>query len=251
MTTPRQLAPGIARIAATGRNNAFLVDGDDGFTLVDVGWAKAPSVLLDAVVELGRTPSDIRRIVLTHAHPDHVQGAAELRRRTGARILIHDADRPWLEAGRVPPEGRSGRAGRLLDRLPKLHWTPCPADGTVSDGEVLDGSNGLRVLHTPGHSPGHIVLFHEPTRTVLMGDAVFHRGGPALGPAALAADPALRTESLARLPAEPRAVGFAHGAPLVGADVEVLLRFLRTLSPTPAEHALGGGCGRPKNTGDE
>ncbi|GHE05094.1 hypothetical protein [Streptomyces alanosinicus] len=63
MTTPRQLAPGIARIATTGRNNAFLVDGDDGFTLVDVGWAKAPSVLLDAVAELGRTPSDIRRIV--------------------------------------------------------------------------------------------------------------------------------------------------------------------------------------------
>ncbi|MEV5876324.1 MBL fold metallo-hydrolase [Streptomyces sp. NPDC052101] len=242
MTTHQQIAPGITRIATTPQDNAFLVDGDDGFTLVDVGWAKAPSALLNAVAELGRKPSDIRRVILTHAHPDHVQGAAGLRRRTGARILIHDADRPWLEAGRVPPEGRSGRAGRLLDRLPKLHWAPCPADGTVTDGEVVDGSNGLRVIHTPGHSPGHIVLLHEPTRTALMGDAVFHRGDLALGPAALAADPALRIESLARLPHDLRTIGFAHGTPLAGADTDALRRFLHTLpdgSPGPLPERSG------------
>ncbi|WP_227026057.1 isocitrate lyase/phosphoenolpyruvate mutase family protein [Streptomyces fodineus] len=157
------------------------------------------------------------------------QGASGLRRRTAARILIHEADRPWLEAGRVPPEGRSGRAGRLLDRLPKLHWAPFAADGTIADGELLEGSDGLRVIHTPGHSPGHVVLFHEPSRTALLGDAVFHRGEPALGPAALAADPALRVDSLAKLPHDLRAVGFAHGTPLAGAGVDAFLRFLSDL----------------------
>ncbi|MFF2521785.1 MBL fold metallo-hydrolase [Streptomyces liangshanensis] len=225
-----QLAPGITQIATTKRDHAFLVEGDDGLTLVDVGWAKAPGALLDTAAALGRHPSDIRRIVITHAHPDHVQGAAELRRRTGARILIHEADRAWLEAGRVPAEGRSGALGRLIDRVPKLHWTPVSADGTLADGELVDGSGGLRVIHTPGHTPGHIVLFHEPTRTVLMGDAAFNRGELALGPAALAADPALRPGSLARIPDNLRAVGFAHGTPLTGSGVDTFQDFLRTLT---------------------
>ncbi|GHD42414.1 MBL fold metallo-hydrolase [Streptomyces galbus] len=226
----QMIAPGITQIATTKRDNAFLVEGDDGFTLVDVGWARAPVALLKAVADLGRKPSDIRRVVLTHAHPDHVQGAAELQRRLHARILIHPADLPWLEVGRVPPAGRSGCAGRLLDRLPKLHWTPFSADGTVSDGEVLDGSGGLRVVHTPGHTPGHIVLCHEPTGTALMGDAVFHRGGLAVGPAALAADPALRIDSLGRLPHGLRTAGFAHGTPLRGAGIEAFYRFLSDLT---------------------
>src|SRR5690242_17206229 len=99
MTAHQQIAPGITRIATTGRDNAFLVAGDDGFTLVDVGWAKAPSALLRAVAELARNPADTRRVAPPPAPPDHAQGASAPRRRTDARILIHDADRPWLEAG--------------------------------------------------------------------------------------------------------------------------------------------------------
>lgn len=59
----------MTHIPTSKRDNAFLVDGDDGLTLVDVGWARAPDVLLGALAELGRKPGDIKRIVLTHAHP--------------------------------------------------------------------------------------------------------------------------------------------------------------------------------------
>jgi glyoxylase-like metal-dependent hydrolase (beta-lactamase superfamily II) len=223
------LSPGIQRVATTKRDNAFLVDGDDGLTLVDVGWAGAPTVLLGAVADRGLKPTDLKRIVLTHAHPDHVQGAAELRRLTGARILIHHDDSAWLEAGRVPAHGRSGALGRFIDRIPKLHWTPFSADGTVADGELIEGSGGLRVIHTPGHSPGHVVLYHERTGTALVGDAVFHRGEIALGPAALAADPSLRAGSLARIPGDVRAVGFAHGAPLDEAGIPAFQEFVKRL----------------------
>jgi glyoxylase-like metal-dependent hydrolase (beta-lactamase superfamily II) len=227
------LALGIQSVATTKRDNAFLVDGDDGLTLVDVGWASAPKALLQVVAERGLKPSDIKRIVLTHAHPDHVQGAAELRRLTGARILIHHDESAWLEAGRVPADGRSGALGRFIDRLPKLHWTPFSADGIVTDEELIEGSGGLRVIHTPGHSPGHIVLYHEPSSTALVGDAVFHRGEIALGPAALAADPSLRAGSLARVPSDVRAVGFAHGTPLTGAGISAFREFVdqRVSSP--------------------
>ncbi|MER6738763.1 MBL fold metallo-hydrolase [Streptomyces puniciscabiei] len=226
----QRIAPGIMRIATSKRDNAFLVAGDDGFTLVDVGWAKAPRALLDTVAALGRKPSDIRRIVLTHAHPDHVQGAAELRRHTGAHILIHAADRPWLEAGRVPAEGRCGALGRFIDRLPALHWQPVEADADLADGDLVQNSDGLRIIHTPGHSPGHIVLLHEPTGTLLVGDALFNRGKLALGPDALAADPDLRPASLRLLPRDlVTTVGFAHGSPLGEADIPAFREFVERL----------------------
>jgi glyoxylase-like metal-dependent hydrolase (beta-lactamase superfamily II) len=228
--TASALARGVTRVATSRRDNAFLIDGDDGLTLVDVGWASAPAVLLGAVTEIGRKPADIKRVILTHAHPDHVQGAAGLRRQTGATIVIHQADAGWLPGGRVPPGGRSGALGRLIDRVPKLHWTPFEADATVGDGDLIEGAGGLRVIHTPGHSPGHIALLHEPTGTVLAGDAVFHRGGLSLGPGALAADPAARAASLARIPAEVTAVGFAHGQPLSGPGIESYRAFLDQLS---------------------
>jgi glyoxylase-like metal-dependent hydrolase (beta-lactamase superfamily II) len=105
------LAPGVKRVATTKRDNAFLIDGDDGLTLVDVGWASAPTALLGVVAERGLKPTDVKRTVLTHAHPDHVQGAAKLGRLTKARILIHHDDSAWLQAGRVPAHGRSGALG--------------------------------------------------------------------------------------------------------------------------------------------
>ncbi|MFJ9865664.1 MBL fold metallo-hydrolase [Streptomyces sp. NPDC101165] len=148
-----------------------------------------------------------------------------------ARIAcpLHPRRRGVAEAGGVPPEGRSGLPGRLPDRLPKLHWTPVAADGTLVDGDLVGGSGGLRVIHTPGHSPGHIVLRHEPSRTLLTGDAVFHRGRLDLGHAALAADPGLRADSLGKLPAGVRGVGLSHGAPLTGAGAETFRRFVESL----------------------
>jgi glyoxylase-like metal-dependent hydrolase (beta-lactamase superfamily II) len=136
---------------------------------------------------------------------------------TGAELLIHQADAAWLASGRVPSSGRSGVLGRTIDRIPKLHWKPVTPDGLLADGDLVDG---LRVIHTPGHSPGHIALHHETTNTLLAGDLVFNRGRElSIGPAALAADPTARPASLTRLPRDVNAVGLAHGRPLRGQDI--------------------------------
>lgn len=212
-----ELAPGITRIPTRGDgDNCFLVAEEDGLTLVDVGWKNAPTVIRQAVEENGGSLADIRRIVITHAHPDHVRGLAELAARTGARVLIHESEAPWLAAGRVPSTGRSGAFGRAIDRLPLLHWQPVTATETVADGALV---GSLQVIHTPGHSPGHIVLHHEPSGAILVGDAVFHRGDLSSGRDALAADPALRDASYSRMPRGVSAVGFAHGTPLTGDEV--------------------------------
>ncbi|MET8615436.1 MBL fold metallo-hydrolase [Streptomyces misionensis] len=229
-------APGIVRIPTRGDgDNCFLIEEDDGLTLVDVGWKNAPTVIRQAVETAGRTLTDISRIVITHAHPDHVRGLAELVARTGgADVFIHELEERWLATGRVPRHGRSGALGRAIDHLPLLHWQPVAASRTVTDGESI---GSLRVIHTPGHSPGHIVLLHEPTRTLLVGDAVFHRGKLALGPAALAADPAARPASLLRMPRDVHAVGFAHGQPLSGERISAFHDFLQAIAAGEARHA--------------
>ncbi|MEU5536018.1 MBL fold metallo-hydrolase [Streptomyces sp. NPDC020362] len=224
-----KLAPGVFRIPTTRRDAAFLIEGEDGYTLIDVGWAGAPKVILATLAELRRAPSDIKRIVITHAHPDHVQGAADMRELTRAPILAHAAEHAWLAQGRVPAEGRSGRLGRALDHLPKLRWRPFSADDTLLDGMLVEGGGGLRVIHTPGHSPGHVVFVHAPSRTLLVGDAVFHRGALALGPAPLAADPLLRAPSLTLIGREFKAIGFAHGPALTGGGVERFHKWLDSL----------------------
>jgi glyoxylase-like metal-dependent hydrolase (beta-lactamase superfamily II) len=134
-----EFAPGVVRIPTSNRDNAFLVDGEDGLTLVDVGWASAPRQIAAALETLGHALTDIRRVVLTHAHPYHVKGAAELKARTGAKVLLHQADAAWLESGRVPPHGRSGAFGRLIDKAPLLHWTPVTPDILLTGGEEIDG----------------------------------------------------------------------------------------------------------------
>lgn len=92
------------------------------------------SATVGAVVEAA---ADVACIVLTHAHPDHVQAAPELRERTGARVLVHTADAAWLSHGHVPGTGRSGVSARAYDRLPRARWAPFQPDGTVEDGDPL------------------------------------------------------------------------------------------------------------------
>ena len=103
-------------------------------------------------------------------------------------------------------------------------------------------AGGLRAIHTPGHSPGHPAFLHEPTATVFVGDALFHRGSLALGPAALAADPAVRAESLRALPSSLAAIGFAHGPALSGAEVDVFHAWLEGLRT-----AQGGSAARDRS----
>ncbi|MFF1706781.1 MBL fold metallo-hydrolase [Streptomyces sp. NPDC058252] len=110
--------------------------------------------------------------------------------------------------------------------MPRLHWAPLTADGTVSDGDLLDDSDGLRAIHAPGHSPGHIVLFHEPSRAVLMGDAAFNRGKLALGPAALAADPDLRPGTRPH-PVRPARRGLRPRPSLTGGEAGTFQRFVQ------------------------
>ncbi|WP_091089521.1 MBL fold metallo-hydrolase [Micromonospora nigra] len=174
------LAPGVWRIPTLGRsmiNSYALVDDDGSVTLVDCGVTRAPARIVRGLAAIGKQPADVTRIVLTHAHPDHAGGAAEMARRTGAPVAAHAADAPYAESGRPPAGDPTGTAGRLLSRLAGGRFPAVEVSQPLADGDLLDVAGGLRVLHTPGHSPGHVSLLHEPTRVLVTGDALFNVAG--------------------------------------------------------------------------
>jgi glyoxylase-like metal-dependent hydrolase (beta-lactamase superfamily II) len=159
---------------------------------------------------VGRHPGDVRRIVLTHAHTDHAGGAAEMAARTGAPVAVHEADAAAVEAGRHPPYDPSLRLSRVLQRLPGGGFPPARVDERLRDGQMLDG--GLRVVATPGHTPGSLCLLHEPTATLIVGDTLFHRRRLRLCPRPICSDFRLNERSASLLgELEYERVGFAHG----------------------------------------
>lgn len=170
------LAPGVYRIPTMGDfiNSFAFLDADGQVTLVDCGLARAPRRIVAALAGIGRTPADVTRIVLTHAHSDHVGGAHEMVRRTSADgVDMHEADVPFAQAGRNAPAAES-TMGRLLSRGPAAGFTPFPVVTELVDGQVVDVAGGLRVVHTPGHTPGHVSLLHEASGVLITGDAIFN-----------------------------------------------------------------------------
>jgi glyoxylase-like metal-dependent hydrolase (beta-lactamase superfamily II) len=169
------LAPGVWRVPTVKWDlvNSYLFrDADGQVTLVDTGLKWAPKRILSAVTEIGSDPSDVTRIVLTHSHSDHVGGAAELVETTGAHLAVHSGDAESVRTGKTPPLDQSTLGGRLLKRPPSFAAVPDVEE--LADGQVIDVGGGLRVVHTPGHSPGHVSLVHEPSRLLITGDAIWN-----------------------------------------------------------------------------
>jgi glyoxylase-like metal-dependent hydrolase (beta-lactamase superfamily II) len=227
---PVRLADGVWRIPTLGSSaiNSFaLADDDGGLTLVDAGLKGAPKRLTTALSELGKRPSDVSRIVLTHAHPDHVGGAAAMRARTDSPVAIHGEDRAFLEQGRKPSPDPTQPLGKVFaffsSRLPS-----CPVDATFAEGDLLDAGGGLRVLHTPGHSPGHCSFLHERSGVLITGDALFNfRNKVAWSMAALCSDFRMSQQTAERLgEVDYEIAAFTHGPEVRTGAREAIRDFL-------------------------
>lgn len=171
----------------------YALIGDDGVHLIDPGWDTPENLhrIERALAAEERSLSDIRTIIVTHHHPDHLGIAGRMRTLTGARLVMSAAERSVLAAVTAPaardpeayrdtlvrwgvPEGRREELVASFAR-PSLTGDVEP-DLQVVDGDVLElGGHRLEVIATPGHTGGHICLADRASRFLFTGDHVLPR----------------------------------------------------------------------------
>ena len=165
-----------AYVVQMGNANAILLDAGPELVLIDAGFPKKEAAVLDAIKALGRKPSDLKHLVFTHGHPDHIGSAPALIRATGARTYMHAADVSLAETGgpfrhMTPAPGLIRKVMLRVVFDEKEHMEPFRIDQHIADGETLPLAGGLRVVHVPGHCAGQVAFLWKNTRLLIGGDA--------------------------------------------------------------------------------
>ncbi|MEU5366224.1 MBL fold metallo-hydrolase [Streptomyces sp. NPDC005925] len=205
-------------------------DGDES-TLIDAGPPGAGPRIAGAVAGLGRDPRSVRRVVLTHFHEDHVGGAAEFAALTGAEVLAHGVDAPFVR-GEAPGPSPVFEDWELpihaeaVTHLPQGGFARPTRVTELTDGDVLEFGGGAHVVHVPGHTEGSVAL-HLPRHGVLFtGDTV--AASPVDGavmPGVFNLDRGRVLAACRRLAALDADVAcFGHGDPVVGGAATAIAR---------------------------
>ena len=205
-----EIAPGIRRLGS-GMVNAYLLEEAGSVTIIDAGVAGYWGDLAPELTAMGRAIEDVRAVLLTHAHSDHIGFAERIRTERGVRVSVHELDAA-LARGEIKPTNEGGPVRPipllrfLLYGLRKrgLSTTHIGEVSTFGDGSTLDVPGAPRVIHVPGHTAGSAALHVASRDTIFVGDAFVTLNvmsgttGPQLFPN-FSADNAQAFASLARL----------------------------------------------------
>lgn len=167
-----------------GPFNWYLIEEEGRLTLVDAGFPGHYNVYKKGLELLGKSSNDIEAIILTHAHADHIGFAEKVRKETGSQVYVHSGDAkmackplqlPWF--GLLSNAWRAYTAKMLgvaivngVFTLPHLTKVQ-----TVADGQILDVPGRPKIVHTPGHTDGEIVLLLEGRKILISGDTIVTR----------------------------------------------------------------------------
>jgi len=227
-----EIAPGIRRLGP-GIVNCYLLEEQGGVTIIDAGapgyWDELPRGL----AAMGRHIDDVKALVLTHAHLDHIGFAERLRKENGVPVHVHADDVPLTRSPQAPRhEGRIRFAALRFVVFAVTHGMlrnppPILEVSTFADGETIDVPGRPRAIHVPGHSEGSAALHVTSRDAVFIGDALVTLDvlagdtGPRLSP--FNADRRRAFASLARLEGlSARLVLPGHGQPYTGGLAEAV-----------------------------
>jgi glyoxylase-like metal-dependent hydrolase (beta-lactamase superfamily II) len=151
-------------VIPVGPVNTFLLDSPDGCALIDTGVSGSAVAILRALHELGKQPRDVRHIIVTHAHPDHIGSLAALKKITAAEVYIHprDADIAASGAGFRTMSPAPGLVTGLMFQMfvrPVETVEPATIEHHVQTEELLPIAGGLTSIHVPGHCAGQLAFF--------------------------------------------------------------------------------------------
>ncbi len=206
---------------ALGFDTCFVLK-DEGTIVVDAGEPRKGPTFLRGMQRAGIQPHDVRLILLTHAHFDHMGSAADLKEITGAPLAVHEREAEWVETGapHLPPGVTAwGRMSMSVLRLlePLLHVPPASVDRRLGDDVISLEEYGIPgvVMSTPGHSPGSVSVLLE-SGEAFVGDLAMNRFPLRLTPGfpIFADDPEQVVQSWRRLlQRDIRTIFPAHGKP--------------------------------------
>jgi glyoxylase-like metal-dependent hydrolase (beta-lactamase superfamily II) len=192
---PAEIAPGVHRLQTDYPHVCglplwlHLIDAGDELVLLDAGIASTPEAATGPELgKLGLGLGDLTLVVNSHAHPDHMGGNSVIKERSGARLAAPAAEAGWLEDNETLLRELWGSDPAALDLDPaeraellEMLGDRVRIDVLLRDGDLLPtGDRPLRVITTSGHSPGHIAVLDERTRTLFAFDDVQGRGQPYL-----------------------------------------------------------------------
>jgi glyoxylase-like metal-dependent hydrolase (beta-lactamase superfamily II) len=164
-------------------NLSLILDATQGPTLVDTGLPGQTAAIATTLAEAGVQVEDLKRIILTHQDIDHVGSLHDLVQASGARVLAHAIEIPFIDGRELPRFAKP----EVLAQHPELRAVaerlqPTPVDEQLQDNSHLDLAGGVQVIFTPGHTPGHMCLYLEHSKTLIAGDALTADEGQLQGP---------------------------------------------------------------------
>jgi glyoxylase-like metal-dependent hydrolase (beta-lactamase superfamily II) len=208
----QQVMPQVFTFTGLIAGRVYALQDADGLTIVDTSINNAADKILAQLQQAGHAATDVKRILITHAHPDHIGGLPKVQQATGAEVWCHALEKPVIEGKQPIPRRPTGI------RPPDMKITPTPVSRTLNENEMLPILGGLQVIFTPGHAPGHISFWQPERRMLITGDVIFYMLNRMTQPfAPLTVDAEENKRSIKKLVAlKPESLLFGHGNPIVG-----------------------------------
>lgn len=168
-----EITDGVHLISGAKGQNIYLLVDDD-LTLIDSGYPGNGRRIAEYIGGIGRSLDELKRVLITHSHPDHTGSVPELKDLVPAmQVMAHPADTSVDKQGRHVVSYLNVFGGT---RLPVPFLRRVVADAFLEEGQTLPILGGLRVLHTPGHTAGSVSFYLESRRVLFPGDNVVNLG---------------------------------------------------------------------------